>query len=274
MLLDRFEAEGVKMKDIEIFGAAFPFLDVEWTLGVEGEEDITAGAILTLNAVITRKTVADIEAPDDDSASALGEYPAVTKKKSELSQAYLDKMTGKKSSNKVKGKKGGGKKAVSSVSLATPVVTESGEAAATSAKTEEEVKDVPVPATTALAGAGDGHNCSDDSASDKSDSDYSDSDSDFDWNADEIELELEREREKEKARKLKKRESFPVHCPYYPGHKQECWWVFIGNEKDDILVTQPQKVMTLKDVEEVKLQFQGPPKVGTYELELYIVSDS
>uniref|UniRef100_A0A8C3FFP2 Translocation protein SEC63 homolog n=1 Tax=Chrysemys picta bellii TaxID=8478 RepID=A0A8C3FFP2_CHRPI len=56
--------------------------------------------------------------------------------------------------------------------------------------------------------------------------------------------------------------------------KQEWWWLYIADRKDQTLVSMPYHVCTLKDREEVELKFPAPGKPGNYQYTVYLRSDS
>jgi len=78
----------------------------------------------------------------------------------------------------------------------------------------------------------------------------------------------------DKLLEFKSKESHPVHCPYFPLEKHEYWWCYIVARKTNTLVTAPQLVTSLKEVEEVQLKFTAPEKVGTYHYQVWARSDS
>lgn len=71
----------------------------------------------------------------------------------------------------------------------------------------------------------------------------------------------------------KPKKSHPVHCPYFPGDKQEFWWVYIMNKKNSALVTAPLLVTNLINNEEVELKFSAS-RVGTHSYTIVVRSDS
>ena len=106
------------------------------------------------------------------------------------------------------------------------------------------------------------------------DDDFDDDDEDED-DDDYVPPEIEDDgSDKAKLKDFKIKESFPVHCPYFPDVKDECWWIFLGHSGNDTALTHPVKVATLKDEETVEIQFMAPPDPGTYDITLYVLSDS
>lgn len=68
--------------------------------------------------------------------------------------------------------------------------------------------------------------------------------------------------------------SHSVHCPYFPLDKQEYWWVYITDRKNQLLLTAPYYVTNLVEHEEVQLKFTAPFKPGVYTFAVCLRSDS
>ncbi|KAK3758267.1 hypothetical protein RRG08_036537 [Elysia crispata] len=102
----------------------------------------------------------------------------------------------------------------------------------------------------------------------KLENDDDDDDDDEEWNS------YKMESKKENSLDTKLKESHVVHCPYYPGEKQEAWWVYLADRKRHLLVTAPVHVCSLKTEEEVQLKFSAPPKPGHYQYTVVMRSDS
>lgn len=49
----------------------------------------------------------------------------------------------------------------------------------------------------------------------------------------------------------KSKVTHPVYSLFFPEEKQEWWWLYIADRKDQALVSMPCHVCTLKDTEEV-----------------------
>lgn len=52
----------------------------------------------------------------------------------------------------------------------------------------------------------------------------------------------------------KSKVTHPVYSLYFPEEKQEWWWLYIADRRDQTLVSMPYHVCTLKDTEEVSLR--------------------
>ncbi|XP_052280964.1 translocation protein SEC63 homolog [Dreissena polymorpha] len=85
---------------------------------------------------------------------------------------------------------------------------------------------------------------------------------------------FQEEAKKENTLETKKKESHPVHCPYFPDEKQEGWWLYVADRKNHMLVSAPVQILTLKKEEEMTLKFSAPPKVGIYTYSVVLRSDS
>ncbi|RUS73201.1 hypothetical protein EGW08_019047 [Elysia chlorotica] len=95
-----------------------------------------------------------------------------------------------------------------------------------------------------------------------------DDDDDEEWNS------YKMESKKENSLDTKLKESHLVHCPFFPGEKQEAWWVYLADRKRHLLVTAPVHVCSLKAEEEVQLKFSAPQKPGHYQYTVVMRSDS
>ncbi|KAL4233084.1 secretory subunit [Mactra antiquata] len=85
---------------------------------------------------------------------------------------------------------------------------------------------------------------------------------------------FQEESKKENSLETKKKESHPVHCPYFPDEKQEGWWLYVADKKKHMLVTVPVQIQSLKKEEEMQLKFSAPPKIGIYTYNIVLRSDS
>lgn len=68
--------------------------------------------------------------------------------------------------------------------------------------------------------------------------------------------------------------SHPVHCPYFPQDKQEFWWAYITDRKQQLLLTAPYHITNLVEREEIQLKFTAPFKPGMYTFAVCLRSDS
>ncbi|XP_059158814.1 translocation protein SEC63 homolog [Physella acuta] len=95
-----------------------------------------------------------------------------------------------------------------------------------------------------------------------------DGDEEDDWDS------YKMESKKENSLDTKLKESHLVHCPYFPGEKQEAWWVYVAERKRHLLITAPVHVCSLKKEEEIQLKFSAPQKPGHYQYSVHLRSDS
>uniref|UniRef100_A0A3Q3AWI7 Translocation protein SEC63 homolog n=1 Tax=Kryptolebias marmoratus TaxID=37003 RepID=A0A3Q3AWI7_KRYMA len=72
----------------------------------------------------------------------------------------------------------------------------------------------------------------------------------------------------------KSKVTHPAYSLYFPEEKQEWWWLYIADRRDQTLVSMPYHVCTLKDTEEVELKFPAPSKTGNYQYSVILRSDS
>lgn len=68
--------------------------------------------------------------------------------------------------------------------------------------------------------------------------------------------------------------SHSVHCPYFPQDKQEYWWAYITDRKNQLLLTSPYHITNLVEREEIQLKFTAPFKPGLYTFAVCLRSDS
>lgn len=72
----------------------------------------------------------------------------------------------------------------------------------------------------------------------------------------------------------KSKVTHPVYSLYFPEEKQEWWWIYIADRKDQTLISMPYHVCTLRNQEEVELKFPAPSKPGNYQYTVFLRSDS
>jgi len=65
----------------------------------------------------------------------------------------------------------------------------------------------------------------------------------------------------------------PVHAPYYPGKKEECWWVLLSEVEHKHLV-RLDKVTDQSKVVVHETMFMAPQRKGTYKFNVHVISDS
>ncbi|KAF9159165.1 secretory subunit [Actinomortierella ambigua] len=78
-----------------------------------------------------------------------------------------------------------------------------------------------------------------------------------------------------KSRAKPKSKAPVVHSPNFPGDKSPYWWVVLGDPKNNRIVVQPTKIADVTtESRKVRVQFQAPPRPGSYTFNMYIKSDS
>ncbi|KAJ3211605.1 secretory subunit [Dinochytrium kinnereticum] len=94
-----------------------------------------------------------------------------------------------------------------------------------------------------------------------------------------ITLEMDQEPEERKAQWFDKKAStaFPAHCPYFPSPRDPTWWVMLGDKANNRLICLG-KITDLpapgQGDRSARLQFQAPPKPGTWSFQVFIKCDS
>ncbi|EFX77185.1 hypothetical protein DAPPUDRAFT_321704 [Daphnia pulex] len=72
----------------------------------------------------------------------------------------------------------------------------------------------------------------------------------------------------------KRQFSQSVYCPFCPEDKQEYWWAYITDRKQQMLLTAPYHITNLVEHEEIQLKFTAPFKPGFYTFAVCLRSDS
>lgn len=65
----------------------------------------------------------------------------------------------------------------------------------------------------------------------------------------------------------------PVHAPFFPGIKEEAWWVILGQKNRNQLIAI-EKVVSNEREFKADLHFMGPSQAGLYEFEVTVKCDS
>lgn len=290
------DMDETQMLDVEVFGGMFPFLKCEIDVKVADEADITAGSLVTVSVLMKRQKMSDLQGSVDEERllKKLSSKDGATPEDVEDEKAKIVRQYAQKTAKK--GKKPNKKKAVGKKEKQDSDTGDVGEkkesggdddnvaisgdtdevSGTTNTDADEENKTTAAASVDATNNDDSAGNDEDDDEDDEDDgADEESSDDDFDWGDDETFLEQQEKQQKAKEKKMKGKESHPVHCPWFPEPKQEWWWVFIADAKNNAMITPvPQKIQSLTDDEEVDLQFMAPPAAGTWNLTVYVVSDS
>uniref|UniRef100_A0A672G2P2 J domain-containing protein n=1 Tax=Salarias fasciatus TaxID=181472 RepID=A0A672G2P2_SALFA len=265
---------------------SFPHLTMDTKLQVLDDEDsnnITAGSIVTVTVTLTRKRMSDMFEKEQDSTSCPGEEASTEEAQADASKTktkvWQNKNKGAKKAAKSKKKKLTKKKA-------TPAPVKAKQANGNVAGNE-----VAVAPSAAAATKEDDDDASDkgsesdegeankDSPSERDEDSDKQSDTEVDEMAGDDEEEWEAlqqsiQRRERALLETKSKVTHPVYSLYFPEEKQEWWWLYIADRREQTLVSMPYHVCTLKDTEEVELKFPAPPKTGNYQYSVILRSDS
>ncbi|XP_056436720.1 translocation protein SEC63 homolog [Gadus chalcogrammus] len=303
----RFLVEEKYDEVISVLGS-FPHIAMETKLQVLDDEDsnnITAGSIVTVTVTLTRKRMAEVFEKEQDGSPCPGEEGANTEEGADASKAKTKvwQNNKKQATKKSKKKKLTKKKAPAAAATVAAAAAAAATAAAVAAVAAAATTTAPASSKTKQAnGSVAGGDAvavpkeDDEEGSDKgSESDEAEankdspserdeeSDKQSDTEVDEIAGDDEEEWEalqqsiqrREKALlETKSKVTHPVYSLYYPDEKQEWWWLYIADRRDQALVSMPYHVCTLKDTEEVELKFPAPSKTGNYQYSVILRSDS
>lgn len=82
-----------------------------------------------------------------------------------------------------------------------------------------------------------------------------------------------------KKKKTKNMDKIPkishsVHAPHFPVDKQEFWWVYLVDKKQQLLTTVPFLMTNLVEEEDAILKLSAPHRPGIYHYTLHVKSDS
>ncbi|XP_063773143.1 translocation protein SEC63 homolog [Pseudophryne corroboree] len=258
---------------------SFPNITMEIKPQVLDDEDsnnITVGSLVTVLVTLKRQTMAEVFEKEHSTCSA--EDQPVEEGQAEVgkmkSKGWQQKNKTAKKSSKSKKKKPVKKKVVTPTVLQQrPIKQKQGNDVmgndVTSKEDEEDVSDK-------------GSDSEDEDTNRDSQSDGSDKESDRETDEkqgkdDETEWQELQQSIQRKDRALletKSKITHPVYSLYFPEEKQEWWWIYIADRKDQTLISMPYHVCTLKDQEEVELKFPAPSKPGNYQYTLFLRSDS
>uniref|UniRef100_A0A8C7ZC10 Translocation protein SEC63 homolog n=1 Tax=Oryzias sinensis TaxID=183150 RepID=A0A8C7ZC10_9TELE len=267
----------------EVMGVlgSFPHITMETKLQVLDDEDshnITAGSIVTVTVTLTRKRMADVFEKEQESASCQGEEGANTEEaqgdaNKSKTKVWQNKSKGAKKTAKSKRKKLTKKKAPpapAKTKQANGSVT--GNVTAPAGKEEDDdVSDKGSESDEAEVNK-DSHSERDEDSDKHSDTEVDEiaGDDEEEWEA----LQQSIQRRERALLETKSKVTHPVYSLYFPEEKQEWWWLYIADRRDQTLVSMPYHVCTLKDTEEVELKFPAPSKTGNFQYSVILRSDS
>uniref|UniRef100_A0A2K5NJ87 Translocation protein SEC63 homolog n=1 Tax=Cercocebus atys TaxID=9531 RepID=A0A2K5NJ87_CERAT len=275
--------EDEKYEEVMAVLGSFPYVTMDIKSQVLDDEDsnnITVGSLVTVLVKLTRQTMAEVF-EKEQSICAAEEQPAEDGQgetnKNRTKGGWQQKSKGPKKTAKSKKKKPLKKKP-------TPVLLPQskqqkqkqangvvGNEAAVK-EDEEEVSD--------KGSDSEEEETNRDSQSEKDDGSDRDSDREQDekQNKDDEaewqELQQSIQRKERALLETKSKITHPVYSLYFPEEKQEWWWLYIADRKEQTLISMPYHVCTLKDTEEVELKFPAPGKPGNYQYTVFLRSDS
>uniref|UniRef100_A0A4W6ECB9 SEC63 homolog, protein translocation regulator n=1 Tax=Lates calcarifer TaxID=8187 RepID=A0A4W6ECB9_LATCA len=239
---------------------SFPHITMDTKLQVLDDEDsnnITAGSIVTVTVTLTRKRMAVRSDSITDSSKA-------------KTKVWQNKSKGAKKTAKSKKKKLTKKKATpapaktkqanGNVAGNVPVKEEEDEASDKGSDSDEGEANKDSPSER------------DEDSDKQSDTEVDEmgGDDEEEWEA----LQQSIQRRERALLETKSKVTHPVYSLYFPEEKQEWWWLYIADRRDQTLVSMPYHVCTLKDTEEVELKFPAPSKTGNYQYSVILRSDS
>uniref|UniRef100_A0A3B3DPQ0 Translocation protein SEC63 homolog n=1 Tax=Oryzias melastigma TaxID=30732 RepID=A0A3B3DPQ0_ORYME len=248
---------------------SFPHITMETKLQVLDDEDshnITAGSIVTVTVTLSRKRMADWLFIEKLKCCFLFDSKQGDANKSKT-KVWQNKSKGAKKAGKSKKKKLTKKKA-------TPAPAKTKQANGSVTGNVKEDDDASDKGSESDEGEGnkDSHSERDEDSDKQSDTEVDEmaGDDEEEWEA----LQQSIQRRERALLETKSKVTHPVYSLYFPEEKQEWWWLYIADRRDQTLVSMPYHVCTLKDSEEVELKFPAPSKTGNYQYSVILRSDS
>ncbi|XP_016148755.1 translocation protein SEC63 homolog isoform X2 [Sinocyclocheilus grahami] len=260
---------------------SFPYINMETKLQVLDDEDsnnITAGSIVTVTVTLTRKRMSMFEKEEDaplpaEETNAEEQGDAKTNK----TKVWQNKNKGAKKAAKSKKKKLTKKKPVTQQQAKGDKAKQAngnvaGNDVAAASKAEEDDLSDKGSESDEAEGNKDSPSERDEESDKQSDTEVDEiaGDDEEEWEA----LQQSIQRRERALLETKSKVTHPVYSLYFPEEKQEWWWLYIADRKEQTLVSMPSHVCTLKDTEEVELKFPAPSKTGNYQYSVILRSDS
>ncbi|TRY99183.1 hypothetical protein DNTS_001981 [Danionella cerebrum] len=260
----------------------FPYIIMETKLQVLDDEDsnnITAGSIVTVTVTLTRKRMSEMF--DKEGASSQPTEEANTEEQQGETKnkvkAWQNKSKGAKKTTRSKKKKLTKKKpALQQQVKGDKAKQANGNVAGNDIPdaTKEDEEDLLDKGSESDEAEGNKDSPSErDEESDKqsdAEGDEIQRDDEEEWEA----LQQSIQRRERALLETKSKVTHPAYSLLFPEEKQEWWWLYIADRKDQTLVSMPNHVCTLKDTEEVELKFPAPSKIGNYQYSVILRSDS
>ncbi|XP_006626026.1 translocation protein SEC63 homolog [Lepisosteus oculatus] len=270
-----------KYEEVMAVLGSFPYIIVDLKLQVLDDEDstnITAGSIVTVTVTLTRKRMVDFFEAEQDQLRVV-EDQNTEEGQGEASRnkikVWQNKNKGAKKVSKTKKKKLTKKKTISQQQQKTDKQkqangTVSSNEVVPSKEEDEELSDKGSDSDEGEANK-DSPSERDEESDKQSDAEVQEmGDDEEEWEA----LQQSIQRRERALLETKSKITHPVYSLYFPEEKQEWWWLYIADRREQTLVSMPYHVCTLKDTEEVELKFPAPSKTGNYQYSVILRSDS
>uniref|UniRef100_A0A8C1L6L4 Translocation protein SEC63 homolog n=1 Tax=Cyprinus carpio TaxID=7962 RepID=A0A8C1L6L4_CYPCA len=271
----RFLGEEKYEEVLAVLGS-FPYINMETKLQVLDDEDsnnITAGSIVTVTVTLTRKRMSVSSTFVRISHESIQMFNAKTNK----TKVWQNKNKGAKKAAKSKKKKLTKKKPVTQQQAKGDKAKQAngnvaGNDVAAASKAEEDDLSDKGSESDEAEGNKDSPSERDEESDKQSDTEVDEiaGDDEEEWEA----LQQSIQRRERALLETKSKVTHPVYSLYFPEEKQEWWWLYIADRKEQTLVSMPNHVCTLKDTEEVELKFPAPSKTGNYQYSVILRSDS
>uniref|UniRef100_A0AAY5EH19 J domain-containing protein n=1 Tax=Electrophorus electricus TaxID=8005 RepID=A0AAY5EH19_ELEEL len=251
---------------------SFPSITMETKLQVLDDEDsnnITAGSIVTVTVTLTRKRMSIFLCWCMFCTICYLQQGDATKNKPKV---WQNKNKGAKKAAKSKKKKLTKKRPVSQQQGKGDKAKQANGNVAGTVKEEEELSDKGSESDE-VEGNKDSPSERDEESDKQSDAEADEvtgDDEEQEWEA----LQQSIQRRDRALLETKSKITHPVYSLCFPEEKQEWWWLYIADRKEQTLVSMPYHVCTLKDTEEVELKFPAPSKMGNYQYSVILRSDS
>nr|XP_033793376.1 translocation protein SEC63 homolog isoform X1 [Geotrypetes seraphini] len=274
--------EEEKYEEVMAVLGSFPHITMEIKPQVLDDEDsnnITVGSLVTVLVTLTRQTMANMF-EKEQSTCAAEEQPAeegqgdVNKIKN---KGWQQKGKGAKKASKSKKKKPVKKKAAA---LPLPQPKQPKQKQANGVLGNEVVAKEEEEEASDKGSDSEEEDMIRDSQSDKDDGSDRDSDREPDEKhgkddeAEWQELQQSIQRKERALLETKSKITHPVYSLYFPEEKQEWWWIYIADRKEQSLISMPYHICTLRSQEEVELKFPAPSRPGNYQYTVFLRSDS
>ncbi|XP_076129514.1 translocation protein SEC63 homolog [Alosa pseudoharengus] len=280
----RFLGEEKYDEVLSVLGS-FPHVTMETKLQVLDDEDssnITAGSIVTVTVTLTRKKMSEVFEKEQSTPQMASEEAsqedAGDASKNKSVKVWQNKNKSTKKAAKSKKRKPAPKKkpAPPHQAKGDKPKQANGNVAGNEVALAKEEEEAGSDKGSESDEGGEGNKDSGSEREEESDK-QSDTEADEIAGDDEEEWEALQQSIQRRERALletKSKVTHPVYSLFFPEEKQEWWWLYIADRRDQTLVSMPYHVCTLKDTEEVEMKFPAPSKTGNYQYSVILRSDS